>query len=348
MPVKDRKTPPHLYARERLLRAIAKLTASGERSLPPERALCAEIGVSLGTVKKALKGLAAEGRVLCAPRKGYVISSSAPAPNIGIVIGDGAAVTFLRSHEVMRSILEVLEGYRCIVRLIQLRRPEQAPQLFKHYRIDACIWYMPEQSLFTKISHVMDSSAIPIAVNILTYEKSDEPNLPKNCFYLDFKEIGRIRTAYLLTAGHTNIVFCGERGSRSYEGHCLALANAGVEQNTKWILPKIKDIPERLQKLLDANEVTAIVSHGGANRLETLFRTIEKHPRGGKVKLLVDDVGHALKDLMASYPKVKIAGVSHTMDKETGRAAAQAIVRALQHGTPMRSETFTSRIVPPK
>ncbi len=347
MPVQDKKTPPHLYARGQLLGKIAKLTAAGESSLPPERALCEEIGVSLGTVKKALKGLIAEGRVLCVPRKGNFISAFAPAPNIGIVVGDGAAVTFLRSHEVMRCILEVLEGYRCMVRLIQLKKPEQALDIFTHYKIDACIWYMPDQSMFTKISRVMASSAIPIAVNVLTYEKNDEPALPKNCFYLDFKEIGRIRTAHLLAAGHTNIAFCGELGSRSYEGHCLALTKAGVAKNPKWNLVKIEEIPESLQKILDANEITAIVSHGGANRLEILFRTIEKHPNGSKVHLLVDHIGHSLRDLLASYPNVNVVGINLTMDKETGQAAAKAIVKALRYGVPMHSESFTSRIVSP-
>lgn len=346
MPAKDKKMPPHLLAREQLLIKMAKLTAVGNSCLPPERELCEEIGLSLGTVKKALKGLVSEGRVLCVPRKGNFISAFAPTPNIGIVVGSGVAapVTFLRSPEVMRGILEVLEGYNCCVRLIQLRKPETAPQIFKLYQIAACVWYMPDPSIFTRISEAMELSSIPIAVNFLTYKKSDESMFPRNSFYFDFREIGKARAAHLLAAGHTKIVFCGDCGSHSHEGHNLALAGAGIKMNPKWDIQKIEDIPDKLSKILNSNEVTAIVSHGGINRLDMLFRTLERHPNGDKVQLMVDYIGLPLKDLMANHPKVKVAWISHSMDVDTGQAAAKAIVKALQYGVPMHSESFTSKI----
>ncbi|MFA6293349.1 MAG: GntR family transcriptional regulator [Victivallales bacterium] len=342
-----KRTPPHIFARQRLLDRISSLSAKGVNRLPPERELCDEFGVSLNTVKKAIRQLIIEGRIVSVLRRGHFIRAVAAETNIGIVIGEGSVSTFLQEPDVMSAILDVLARRNCLVRIIQLREPKAAPHVFSQYKIDGCIWYMPHTSLYLAISKIMKNCSVPIVVPIMTYKPAEAAKLPRNHFTNDFTAVGRVRAEYLLKRGHRNIVYCASNSTGTYEGFAAALGKAGVVQNPGWNIPKIEDIPERLSRILESGEVTAIISDGGRTRLEAVFRVLDGHPWGGKGELLVDFIGGGFAELRGKYPKVKVSAVNFYPHQEIGTAAAEAIADAVKEGRPIQSAKFASQVRSP-
>ena len=341
----DKKTPPHIRARQQLLSRIAELSAKGINRLPPERALYAEFGVNLNTVQKAINQLTHEGRLVSVPRKGRFIQTlKAEKKNIGIVIGGRSAVTFIRDPEMLGHIFDVLTNRGCFVRLIQLRNPEEAPEVFRHYKIDGCIWYQPHPPLFPKISKLMESCKIPMVVPLVTVSPADATKLPQNHFAIDFSGIGRVRAEYLIKRGHRNIVYCGDRESGTYDAFVAALEKGGITQNPDWYISKTEEIPERLPGILDSGEFTAIISDGGAERLEPVFRILDSHPWSRKGDFLVDSIGEKLSELRKSYPRVKVTAVNFSPHHEIAIGAAEALVDAVKNGKPIQSAKFVSQV----
>ncbi len=342
-----KRIPPHIYARQQLLERIGGLSAKGVNRLPPERELCEDFGVSLNTVKKAIRQLIIEGRIVSVVRRGHFIRAVAAETNIGIIIGEGSVSTFLQEPDVMSGILDVLTRRNCLVRLIQLRDPKEAPHMFSQYKIDGCIWYMPHSSLYPIISKVMKSCNIPIVVPIMTYKPAEAAKLPLNHFTNDFNAVGRVRAEYLLKRGHRNIVYCASNNTGTYDGFLAALKKAGVVQDPDCNIPKIEDIPERLSAILDSGEVTAIISDGGRNRLEAVFRILNGHPWSRKGELLVDFIGGGFAELREKYPKVKVSAINFYPHQEIGIGAAEAIVDAVKDARPIQSAKFASHVRSP-
>jgi DNA-binding LacI/PurR family transcriptional regulator len=340
----DKKSPPHIRARQQLLSRIAALSAKGIERLPPERELCAEFGVILKTVQKAISQLVNEGGLVSVPRKGRFIRTVAAQPDIGIVIGARNAVTFIREPDLLGHIFDVLTKLGCLVRLIQLRNPEEASKVLQHYKIDGCIWYQPYPPLFPKISKIMENCSVPIVVPVLTYTSADAAKLPKNHFAIDFTGVGRVRAEYLIERGHRNIVYCAKLNTGTYDGFLSALDKVGVLQNPDWNIPNKEEIPERLPGILDSGEVTAIISDGGSDRLESVFRVLDRHHWNGRGELLVDFVGETLGVLRKNYPGVKVAAVNFYPHHEIGAAAAEALVHAVKEGRPVQSAKFASQV----
>lgn len=342
-----KKPPAHIYARQQLLNRMAALSASGTNSLPPERELCAEFGVSLNTVKKAIRQLTIEGRLASVARKGHFIRAVTPETNIGIVIGESNVSTFLGEPDVFGDISDVLNRRNCYMHLIRLVKPHEAPDVLKQYKFDGCIWYLPHTLLFPKISKIIASCKIPIVVPIMSYTPADEAKLPPNHFTHDFPAIGRVRAEYLLKRGHRDIVHCVAFDTGTCDGFLTALRNAGVTHNPDWDLPKLEDIQTRLPSILDAGDATAIICEGGSDKIEAVLRILDGHPWSRNGELLVDFIGGAFAELRERYPGVKITAVNFYPHKEIGRGAAEALVDAVKDGIPIQSAKYVSHVRSP-
>lgn len=342
-----KRIPPHINARQQLLNRIVTLSAKGIDRLPPERELCDEFGVSLNTVKKAIRQLIIEGRIVSVLRRGHFIRTLPVETNIGIIVGEGSVSTFLGEPDVLSDILDVLTRCNCTVRLIQLPKPQEAPHVFNQFKIDGCVWYLPHKSLFLKISKIMQSCNIPVVVPFMTYTPADAAKLPKNHFTIDFTAVGRVRAEYLLRRGHRKIIYCANLNTGTYDGFMAALKKAGIAHNPKWNLPKLEDIHERLPGILSDGEVTAIISDGGRARIEAVFRVLEGHPWDRRGELLVDFIGGAFTELRKNYPKAKVSAVNFYPHQEIGRCAAEALVDAVKDGVPIKSAKFSSCVREP-
>lgn len=335
-----------MHARQQLLKLIASLSAKGISRLPPERELCTELGVSLKTVKKAIRHLTVEGRLTSSLRKGHFIRAVSAAINIGIIIGEGTVSAHIAEPRVLGGIMDVLERRRCYMRLLQLSKPLEAPNIFNLYKIDGCIWYLPHTTLYPKISKVIQSCNIPIVVPIVHYNPLSL-KLPKNYFVNDFTAIGRHRTEYLLKRGHRKIIYCGNTDTQVYTGFMETLCDAGVPHKPEWDFSDMKEIPERLPKVLDKGEVTAVVSDGGRDRIEALFHVLARHPWNGTGDLLIDFIGGGYYKLREKYPSVRVTAVNAYPSDEIGRCAAEVLVDAIEGGIPVRSTGLVSQIRPP-
>jgi hypothetical protein len=241
-------------------------------------------------------------------------------------------------------IFDVLTNHACLVRLIQLRNPEEAPEVFKHYKIDGCVWYQPHPQLFLKISKLMENCKIPMVVPLVTVSPADAAKLPQNHFAIDFSGIGRVRAEYLIKRGHRNVVYCGDRESGTYDAFVAALEKGGITQNPDWYISKTEEIPERLPGILDSGEVTAIISDGGPARIESVFRVLDGHPWGRKGNLLVDSIGEELEALRKKYPRVNLTAVNFSPHHEIAIGAAEALVDAVKNGKTIQSAKFVSQV----
>ena len=342
-----KKIPPHISARQQLQSLIATISASGTTRLPPERDLCAALGVSLITVQKAIRQLTIEGRIVSIPRKGRFIRPGVAATNIGIIVGEGSVSTFLMAPDILGDILDVFNRRNCYVRLIQLSRPQDAPELLRQYKFDGCVWYLPLPSLFPKISKIMENCHIPVVVPVLSYTPADAASLPPGHFTNDFAAVGRVRAEYLLKRGHRKIAHCVDPNSGTCGGFMSALESAGIKHNPAWDIPKTALIAELLPGILDAGEVTAIISEGGIEQLEEVFRILDGHPWCRKGELLVDFVGGSFTELTESYPGIKVTAVNFYPHKEIGRGAAEALVDAIRNKLPIQSVKYSSRVKSP-
>ncbi|OGV61463.1 MAG: hypothetical protein A3K19_19890 [Lentisphaerae bacterium RIFOXYB12_FULL_65_16] len=244
-------------------------------------------------------------------------------------------------------ILDVLCRRNCAVRLLHLRAPEAAPDLLAQYKLDGCVWYLPDAALFPRITKLMRQCAIPVVVPIMSYTPADLSGLPPNHFAHDFPAVGRVRTDYLLGRGHRRIAYCASTQAGPYAGFTAALAGVGMAQNPDWNLPRVDDIPRRLPCLLDASAVTAIICDGGRNRIESVLRVLDGHRWRRQGELLLDFIGGALAEVTAAFPRVKVTAVNFYAHQEIGRGAAEALVDAVRDGRPIQSVRYASTVRPP-
>lgn len=341
-----KRTAPHILARRRLLERMRKQAAAGDRRLPGERLLCKEIGVGAVTLRKALKQLSSEGRILSVPRKGNFIGEVPEHLNIGVVIGDGSTVSFIHEPRVLAGCLETLSGYCVYLRMVQLRAPERAPAVFNEYGLDGCIWPMPDSSFFGKAGEAAAKAGMPVVPVALYQYRMDEASLPQTFVSVDYYGSGRLRTEFMLKRGHRKIACFCSPGSALYEGFIAAISSSGATHKPQWAMEP-DEIFAKVPAILDEGEATAMVVNGGPEKMEKVFQALDGHPAGKDIELLVDYVGPSLPALLARHPGLKVAGVNHYPKKELGAAAAKSLMGNLQDGLPLVPVKLLSKICAP-
>ena len=341
-----KRTSPHILARQKLLSLIGELMAEGITRLPGERDLCKRLSVSLVTVKKAVRQLSLEGRLSIVPRKGNFICVTPERLNVGIIIGEGQPVTFVRTSKVLGGLLEAFEDGCCHVRLIQLRHPDQAPDFLRQYNIDGCIWYMPEPSLFARIKDVERRCGMPLETVVgFSCADSEMANLPTTLATIDFHAVGRLRAEFLLKRGHGKLACFTSVDTDLYRGFISAVAQAGAIHRRAWCVDG-EMISGKVRRILDEGEVTAMVVNGGALPMEKVFQAIDGHEAFGRIELLIDCVGPSTPALLAKYPRLKIIAVNHYPELELGVAAAKMLLGNLRDGLPLVPVRMTSTVRP--
>ncbi len=336
------KASVHSRARQRLIERMDELSAAGIKCLPGLRDLGKELGVSFMTVNKVVKRLAMEGRIQIVPCKGNYIAEAVTRFNVGIVMGNVADVTFLHQPSVMKGMLEVFEKSCCHLRVLQFSQPERAKSFVSDYKLDALIWYLPESSLFPKITAVMKVVRVPMVSVVQNPVGAKGVELPPCHVASDFRAIGHARAEYLLKRGHRRIArfnvpsFSKGYEGEEYEGFAASLSREGGICEPAWRV-RSEDTFKRIPALLDEGAVTAAVVNGGEQAMRNVFQALDDHERGAGIELLVDYIGGSLPDLIADFPRLNVVAVNHHPDNELGVAAGRAILNCLRDGTPVVS-----------
>jgi len=334
---------PYTVARKRLIDRMKELQAAGTTQLPGLRPLGKDIGVGPATLRRAIKHLALDQRIMIVPQKGHFISEVPACLNIGLILGDGATVSFLSAPYALNGILDALDEEDVYLRQIHTRSPERIPTLLSDYELDGCIWHLSDSKLFSKAALAIKNSSVPIIpVLHLEHSASEEAILPAFRVQPDFFGIGRLRAEFMLRRGHTKIA-CFTNPGIVYDAFLEAVSSAGALHKPAWSISK-NDIFEKIPQILDEAEATALILNGGIPCMEKIFKALEDHPRGGELELLVDDAGAGLKKLLARYKAINIVAINRYPRKELGAAAARSLLAKLRENRPLKPIRILSQI----
>ena len=342
----DDKKALHILARNLLLKLMNELLAAGEECLPGERELCERLGVSRITVKKVVRQLVSEDRIISVPRKGHFINKLPPAKNIGVIMCDRGDVSFLRSPAVLKGIINVAERNSCYIRVIQLRNPAGIDNLLKKHKLDGCIWYLPDPQLLHNMAAAMKKSSMPSIVILGNWDPR-AAELPV-CVVLDPAAAGRGKAQFLLARGHRKIARFNLDPKDLVEAEevSAAILAAGAELKDHFQSFGEGNISE-IQKIIGDESVSAAIVHGGESHMHSVLETIAKSQAAGRIELLLDYLGMGMDKLMADCKGLKIVGICHFMEQEKGEIAAQAIVDHLNSGRPLNSARLGIKIRQP-
>lgn len=322
-----RKVSPHIYAQKKLADYASK-ERFPDGKLPPERELCKEIGVSRGTLRKALKQLIMEGYVVSVPQKGNFITGAPKRINIGIIINDGVFANASVSAPLMMSgIMDVLGKSNCLARFINLYNLSKIEDIIQGYGLDGLLWCYPPQETFPAIKKIISNVNIPLMISTMVYDKHIREIPFKNHVSKDYVCIGEERAKYFLRKGHKKIAYIGDPENwPTFEAFRSTLKKSGIDFNYDWHIELIENIQERLPDIINRHKITGIVSNGGPDRLENVFIALEKNPEWQNIDLLVDYVP-ALPDLMKRHPGVKVSTINNLAHHKVGKTAAETLLK---------------------
>ncbi|MBN8523842.1 MAG: GntR family transcriptional regulator [Planctomycetes bacterium] len=321
-------TPPHIRARQQLITMMSGLTRKGVQRLPGERQLADELGVSLMTVKKAIRQLVLEDKLRTAPRDGHYICGARTTTDVGIVVGEGNASTFVRMPRTIARILQEIDRHGLVVRLISARDPDEALEVLARYDLQACLWYMPHATRLHAINTVFARCALPYAIvseDVLPQDYDRTANL----FAYDPAGVGRQRTEWMLARGHRRIACCTHDAPPIYDGFRQAMSAAGLAIDPALIIHHPEDVDRALPPLLGPDGVTAIIAEGGYTRQQRIFRVLDGHPWNARGELLLDDIGSRLAELRQAHPTVRITAVVHRDEEALAEAVGSALADAI-------------------
>ena len=335
---------PHILARRQLMKLMKELHAKGIKQLPGERQLCKDFGVGRVTIRSVLKQLAAECRIIVAPRQGLFISAGSEYQNIGLVFGDASTVSFIYSPAILAGIFDAIESSPAFLRNIQLREPERLPSILEEYELDGCIWHMPSNAPFARNSAAIAQSKIPV-MSVLLHAclPHEEKDLPPIRVEPDFLGIGRLRTEFMLKRGHSRIACFANPGTFVHSGFMAAMKDARATHKSWWSIGS-DEISEKLPQILNDGEATALVANGGIAKIEEILNTVEAHPKGASIELLLDYTGPELNELIGNFKKANVVAINHYPRKELGGVAAKALLAHLNEGKPLAGKKVLSRI----
>ncbi len=300
--------------------------------LPSLREMSERFGVSSMTYHKAISRMVAENFVQSYPKKGYyVVPEHLRCRKVGLLFEDGVTSPFIGECRNVASILEVLNTNNFSAQVLQVASFDQLYDLALAHGVEGLIWFDPPYQAKQTIHAIDQDDEFPLAVIQLRHFEDDEI-LGSGAVTYDSKRITEARAKLLKHLGHQHIAYTG----RDYEQACAAgvvdtLKRQGIELITDHCIAAPHDEPERLEQLLDGNQVTAIMSEGGGRLIDHLFKTLSSMPNSQRPQVLVSDFPH-LPVLLKRYPKVKHVPQPGRQRPDIGHVAATMLLDNILNG----------------
>jgi len=347
---KNDNSPLHIKVRRKVLEHIISIK-SQSGYLPPERELAKTMGVSRGTLRKAIEQLIHEGYIASNPRKGNYVSSVKPAMKIGIIFGNGDTPMHVLRLDILGGQLKVLTEAHCRVQFINLRKkPEKE---LNKCDLDGIIWNDPPFTYFDFIVKILEKGELPIAAQSLVLDSVravtfDSVNykipIVKNFVTLNYSEVGKLRGEYFLNKGVKRVAYLGDNEiSPTLKAFKQVFKNAGVKFSEKWHIKDIEDVPELLPRIINEEKIEGVVSNGDHIRIENLFRVLASHKLPEDFVVMVDVVD-GLDDIMARYPDVKVSALNALPYSKIGETTAEILLDQIKTGKTREQIFFKTQI----
>ena len=327
MTAMERRIPPHLHAKRELTCRAAELQGP-DGSLPPERELCEMIGVSRSTLRKAMDELACESFIVNIPRKGNFLTGASPRRQVAIAI-DGCNIPYTVT---MSGILDALSEKPYWVNIQTIRDFSDTHSIIRNFGLSGLIWLSPANEKLPAIAELMASQEVPTSVAI-PFADEDKEFALKDCYAtMDKAATGALRAEFMLKRGHRAIAYAGRsKENPTFDKFIETISSAGISNDSSFSLGNGADLPERLNALLNEGKATALVSDGGNQHLERLFKTLNTHPKGHILEIEVPEVVE-LQELRKRYPRVKIVARTIIPYREIGHSAAEMLIKMIEGG----------------
>jgi len=336
----------YVSVRRKLLEHVTARLAPGGK-LPPERELCQIMGVSNGTLRKALDKLGREGRVISSPRKGHYLSRLAPPSRIGLIFGDGEFALLGTDAALAGGALDVIgqAGYYAHILLL---RQDAEKELGKH-DLDGILWLNPPVDALPLIGRMVERATPPLFVLSLWDGKLPGYKIPlaKGLMAFDFAAVGRLRAEYFLSRKIGRVAYLGDDDddNPTFKTFASQFDAAGDKFDPRWHFRDIPELLRRLPEFLDGEGAAGVVSNGGVEVIETLFRTLVEHGGADRVEVLPDLVS-GMAELLRRYPGVKVEHVNalDSTPHDIGAAAAAVLIEQIRTGAPAPRTLFRTRL----
>ncbi|MHC4873007.1 MAG: GntR family transcriptional regulator [Planctomycetota bacterium] len=326
-----KKIKLHISARKKLIEYASKKRFP-DGWLPPERTLCQELGISRGTLRKALSQLISEGYIVSIPPKGNYITGARSRINVGVITGEGDLKSAnISLPNLLGSVMNMCGDAGCGVKLLDLKSKSHLDELIQGFSaIDGLLWCMPSSSVSPVIKKIITESKIPLVIaTVRDVEWLNDLSF-KNYVAQDFKCVGQNKAAYFAECGHQQIVYVGDpEDCATYRSFKKTLSQNGINYNDEWHIESIEKIQKRLPEIFDRFNITGIMSNGGPDIIESLFISLKKFKQRQDLDILVDYVSE-LPSIMYRHPEVKINAVSKRPLESIGKNAATHLLKIIK------------------
>jgi DNA-binding LacI/PurR family transcriptional regulator len=297
--------------------------------LPGGRAMAETIGISHPTYRKALKFMESEGLVKSFPQKGhYVVPNKLRCEKIGLIVYNGGESPFIRQDEDLGGALALLgnEGYDA-----QILQAPTFDQLYNNaliYGMKGLLWFHPPVKAAETINDINSLGRIPLVV---VQSDDFDTDFGEHRVIYDSRQSCQVRSELLLERGHREIAYVG-----AYEGACKnglveAIEAAGGRLKPERCVEQIERMPGAITSLVQNEQVTGILSEGGAFTVNSLFEELSELPVAAQPDVVVSWFGQ-LPKLAKSYPKVKLVRNRPKLASTLGQEAARMLLGHLTDG----------------
>jgi biotin operon repressor len=348
MPEIKSETPPAMRARKALLRLIEERKLLGSK-LPPERDLAEKLKLSRVTLRKALGQLRAEGRIGSARPKGnYVLAAACALKSVLLVCGDGRPSGPLPFPEMFAEELDALAAAGCKIRFQHLRELAKAETAALASGADGVLWHAPSREALPAVRKLAENAETPLCCPTLIFERQgggDSVEIPgATVVTMDYQAVGRLRAEACLREGARRVAYVGDSNCVSYWAFVATLGNAGACHGSELCADLPSDLGRELRAMDGEKPLDAVVSDGGAHRLEELFAALESLALGGRKPGLVVPSVPELPALRSRYPHVRLLALEAIPYREIGRRAAETLIASMNSG-----ESLAGKIeIPPE
>ncbi|GMV79596.1 MAG: hypothetical protein AMXMBFR7_07800 [Planctomycetota bacterium] len=244
-----RPTPSYLQLEQALREAIASRRLSPGSRLPEERELAKDLGLSRGTVRRALAPLEVAGLIVRRKGRGTYIADQTQAPPVPLeVFLRGSQEAKIQTSWIGAIVQGMFEAARRLNAELVLR--EAGPDAGKNTAAGASLFVAPEDR--AAVRRLAASGRAVICVDLSV----DGPGIDSVVF--DNTLGAREGVRRLIEMGHRRIAFIGalfRRGDGFVEslnaherlaGYRLALQEAGIAEEFVWWMPAdAKDVRAR-------------------------------------------------------------------------------------------------------
>lgn len=309
--------------------------------LPPERKMEKLLDISRTTCRKIIARLIDENVINSVPRQGnWVLKKSYRCKKVGIILNNGADSPFIDDISFLSSVLDTLQENGFLAHFIQTNSIDNLLLTALSHAVNSLIWITPCNSELEQAKVIQDDGSLPLVLLFRKFPKQAEKMLDKLIYVgIDLKSIGQTDAEFFLKRGHRKIAYLGEHNNDEiFNGIVATFKKNGLKFFADQQISDLKNQDELLSALMKKYDITGIISEGGLERYEKLFKFCAALPKEKRPELLMPEL-FGLNKVRESYPEVKIVAFRNYNPgtRQMAKKATNMLIRHLETGEKMKS-----------